>query len=82
MFNKNAYCKGLLCRETDRKFKSCASKKMMCGKCSIDLGNNKYCSVDEFIISDHPLIEKEYKLFIKSNLEQMKTTNKNVLITK
>lgn len=74
MYDKNAYCKGTLCRTSDRKFKSIVSGKMMCGTCCIALGNKKYCSFNEVLFDNHPLILKMYKELIGTKEETTYTT--------
>lgn len=57
MYDKKAFCKGALCRKSDRKYKSFISGKSICGSCSIKIEKDLHCTIDEFIGSDHPIIK-------------------------
>ena len=48
MYNKKAFCKGVLCRKDDRKFTSIHSGKRMCGLCSVQVKGG-YVTIDEFL---------------------------------
>ena len=46
---RKSYCKGVLCRRTDRKHKCVDCSIYVCGKCSIPITKNKVSCLDCFV---------------------------------
>lgn len=56
--NRNKiYCKGILCRKSERKKKCCDCNRYVCKRCSIELKNKVYC-IDCFV--EYHLVVSEH----------------------
>lgn len=70
MYDKNAFCKGVLCRVTDRKYKSFISNKKVCGKCSIKISKDKYITIDELFLSENIEVKTYLSKILKDEKQQ------------
>jgi len=81
MFDKNAVCKGICCRRTDRKFKSFISKKTGCGLCMIEIDKQKnlYCTIDELFLSESPILKEKFlSLFTDGEIQDVKNKHDTI----
>ena len=77
MYNKKAFCKGLLCRRIDRKFTSYVSGKKLCSMCVIR-DKKGIVTIDEyFSLKNHNVdwdkLNKEFDEMLKLKDEKKDT---------
>lgn len=65
MAKKRSYCKGLMCRECDRKHKSYISGIYMCSQCAVQTDKG-FITIDEFVECTDKYAKKKMREINKS----------------